>query len=322
MPIDYISAGASLLSAGKSLFGGGSKAPLREAKRQAAAAQERFAAEKQQNIENFQPFINSGTRNNDYLNYLLGTSSAYKNDVSRPTFEQVKRDNATEIFNAAGARKGHYTVYDREKSNTYAAALYKRKLAEWEQGNNSSPGAQNGDPEFGSLLKPFDQNDLDNDLVYNNGLQFGLDEGRSALEARMRANGSMGSGRALKDLTRFGNDYATTKTNDAYVRNAANKDRTVNYLNSQIGNGLTAASSLAGNSTAGAQANIGINSANSVAALSQNRQDNQQKSLDGLLTNLLYSYKNENSRQYKTDGGRSPPAGSTPPIFPNYYRQD
>lgn len=298
MAIDYVSAGASLLSAGGGLFGGSNKGAERAAKDAAARAQ--YAQELQQTIARSQlkPFSDAGTNAENELSYLLGTGGY---DVARPTYDQAYNELRAQHFINFG--KDYNRKSDVAGERLRAENTYQGRLKEWQKNFDTWKSQQSGNSKFGSLLKPFDQQDLDNDLVYQNGLQFGLDEGRNALEARMRASGSMGSGRALKDLTRFGNDYATTKTNDAYVRNAADKDRTVNYLGSQAGRGLGAIGTSigVGQNAANNIGNAGINSANSVAALSQNRQQNQQNSLDGLLSNLLYTYKNTNSsRNYRT----------------------
>lgn len=90
--------------------------------------------------------------------------------------------------------------------------------------------AAKSDPLYGSLTKSFTQDDLDNDLVYQNGLQFGLDEGNKAIENRARALGGYDSGSVLKALTRYGNDYATTKTEGAYNRFTQDKNQKYNFL--------------------------------------------------------------------------------------------
>jgi hypothetical protein len=50
------------------------------------------------------------------------------------------------------------------------------------------------------------------------GYQFGLNQGLSGIDRSMAARGMGNSGAALKALTRFGNDYASTKYNDGYNR--------------------------------------------------------------------------------------------------------
>lgn len=50
------------------------------------------------------------------------------------------------------------------------------------------------------------------------GYQFGLTQGRNALEGSAAARGGLYSGNALKELTAFGTDYGTTRFNDAFQR--------------------------------------------------------------------------------------------------------
>lgn len=124
------------------------------------------------------------------------------------------------------------------------------------------------DPNYGSLLRKFDQSDLNTDLVYQNGLKFGLNTGINQLNTRAAAAGGYGSGAALKALTRFGNDYATTKTGDAYARNMGEKNQTYNFLSGQSQQGQSAAAGVgaAGISTANGIGNNIMGAGNAQAA--------------------------------------------------------
>lgn len=51
------------------------------------------------------------------------------------------------------------------------------------------------------------------------GYQFGMDQGMQALQSQLAARGMRNSGAALKAGTRFAQDYAGTKYNDAFSRN-------------------------------------------------------------------------------------------------------
>ena len=99
------------------------------------------------------------------------------------------------------------------------------------------------DPTYGSLLSKFSQNDLNNDVVYNTGLDFGLSEGVKGLNRRAASGGSYDSGATLKALTRYANDYGTTKAAGAYDRFMNDKNTTYNYLSGQQGVGLNATNS-------------------------------------------------------------------------------
>jgi len=86
-------------------------------------------------------------------------------------------------------------------------------------------GAQ--DSTYGSLMRNFSQDDLNNDVVYNTGLQFGLDQGNKQLNNRALAGGAYDSGSTLKALTKWANDYGTTKAEGAY--NRFNTDKNSKY---------------------------------------------------------------------------------------------
>lgn len=96
------------------------------------------------------------------------------------------------------------------------------------------------DGSYGSLMKKFNQDDLNSDLVYQNGLQFGLDQGQKTIENRARALGGLDSGAATKAAIRYANDYGTTKTEGAYNRNASEKSQIYNMLMGGTDTGLSA----------------------------------------------------------------------------------
>lgn len=69
------------------------------------------------------------------------------------------------------------------------------------------------------------------------GYQFGLNEGMKGLTNSAAARGGLLSGAALKASTKYAQDYAGTKFNDAFTRDTTNKNR----LASLAGIGQTAA---------------------------------------------------------------------------------
>jgi len=113
----------------------------------------------------------------------------------------------------------------------------------------------------GSLLRRITQADIDADPVYQSGLKFGLDQGRDAINARAIAGGVPGgydSGATLKALTRFGNDYGSTKANESYNRFVGDQGNIYNRLAGVSGAGQTATNQV--------QA-AGTNAANNTAEL-------------------------------------------------------
>jgi hypothetical protein len=122
--------------------------------------------------------------------------------------------------------------------------------------------------QWGELNRSFTQDDLNKDVVFQNGLQFGLNEGVKGINRQAAAAGSLNSGATLKALTRFGNDYATTKAGDAYNRFSNDQTNKFNRLASLAGVGQTAANSLATTSanTTNALVNNNTSAANARAA--------------------------------------------------------
>lgn len=149
----------------------------------------------------------------------------------------------------------------------------------------------NADASYLTPMHDFGQEDLNKDLVYQNGLQFGLDQGNKGIERQAAASGAQLSGATLKALARYGTDYATTKTGDAYARftnnqNAkyaqrndsfnrfnTNQTNVYNKLAGLAGSGQTASSQVgaagqnAGNNISASQ--IGVGNARGASAIAQ-----------------------------------------------------
>ena len=110
------------------------------------------------------------------------------------------------------------------------------------------------DPSYGSLTRNFSASDLAADPVYNSGLQFGLDQGAQGINRQAAAGGSMLSGATLKALTRFGNDYGSTKANESFNRFNTNNNQNYNRLA-----GISGAGQQATNQVSAAGANMANN---------------------------------------------------------------
>jgi hypothetical protein len=92
------------------------------------------------------------------------------------------------------------------------------------------------DPQYGSLLRNFGMQDFQTDPGYG----FRLSEGQKALDRASAASGRFNSGRAAKDLTRFGQNLASEEYGNAYNRFNNNQSNTFNRLASLAGIGQTA----------------------------------------------------------------------------------
>lgn len=133
----------------------------------------------------------------------------------------------------------------------------------------------------GALLNNFTLDDMNNDPVYQTGLKFGLDQGTLGLNRQAAAGGSLNSGATLKALTRYANDYGSTKGNDSYNRFMNNKSTLYNMLSGQQGAGINAVGATMGANT-GISSQMGQNlvNAGNVAA-------NAAVAQGGMANNLL-----------------------------------
>jgi hypothetical protein len=127
-------------------------------------------------------------------------------------------------------------------------AGYQKALAEWQ----ALPSGRTS--QFGSLLQPFTGANLASDPGY----QFGLDQGTHAVDQSAVARGGLFSGKTMRDLMQFGQDYGGTKFNEAFNRDASSKNQTYSMLSGISGTGA---------STAGNLGALGANSANNISNL-------------------------------------------------------
>lgn len=117
-------------------------------------------------------------------------------------------------------------------------------------------------------LRNFDPTPSAAAVMAEPGYQFGLQQGRSALEGSAAAGGGLYSGRALKELTQFGNDYATTKYDNAFNRAQTAFGNRWNRLAGLAGVGQTAnqQTTAAGQNYANSVGNIAMGNANAQGA--------------------------------------------------------
>lgn len=116
-------------------------------------------------------------------------------------------------------------------STSFDQAGYDRALADYNTARNARQ-----DPNYGSLLKPF----TGADLAKEPGYQFGLTEGEKAINQLAASRGAYFGGGAAKELTKYGQDYAGTKYNEAFNRDQATKSMTNNLLSGISNQGLGA----------------------------------------------------------------------------------
>lgn len=95
-----------------------------------------------------------------------------------------------------------------------------------------SPYIAAGGQGLNELLRGYNPGDLTQDPSY----QFRLAEGQKALERSMAARGMLNSGQAMKAITDYGQNMASTAYDDAYRNWFARNAALANYGNQNLGN--------------------------------------------------------------------------------------
>lgn len=160
-----------------------------------------------------------------------------------------RQSAATREANAILERQGAQIRADLEPYRR-TGVLANNRLAELLGLQN--PGAEG----YGSLMKEFTGADVESEPGY----VFARDQGQKALDNKFAAAGSYFSGAALKGAAKFNSDYAGTRYDAAFQRDAAQKNQRYNFLAggvstganaaAQTGNaGMQVASGVAGNTT-------------------------------------------------------------------------
>ena len=96
------------------------------------------------------------------------------------------------------------------------------------------------------------------ELATDPGFQFGLEQGRNAIDQSAASRGVLFSGKTLQDLMKFGTDYGGTMFNQGFQRDMANK---------QFQQGTLAGLSGTGQATATASGQLGAQNAQSISDL-------------------------------------------------------
>lgn len=245
------------LSIGGSLLGAAMQGDAAEsaANTQAQSAENSTAEMRRQfnlNRQDSAPWRDAGSAAVDRLGVLLGLEGAggktggYKYEdfleyAKKHRFSGVTpEDHAQNMFSRYKAKADPNWYTDDQQ------------VAGW-LGKDPAPVENPAD--FGLLNRKFSLADRDADPVYQAGLDFGLKEGTGAINSRALSSGMYDSGATLKALTRFGNDYGSTKTGESRNRFLADQDTTYNRLAGISGTGQSAS---AQNAQTGTQISSGI----------------------------------------------------------------
>lgn len=163
--------------------------------------------------------------------------------------------DAVGLTNHSGERALDAQREAAQSANATQLYMYNQNRADNEPWRQSGVKALAGleDPNFGQNLQ------------MDPGYQFRLKEGQKAIDAAGSARGMFNSGRALKELARYGQDYASNEYNNAYNRqfnrlstlagfgtnaNSQNQNSGMNYANQVSGNQIGLGNAAAANQTA------------------------------------------------------------------------
>lgn len=229
---------------------------------QAGAAQSGIgeqARQYNQSRADFAPYRESGVRGLNYLNYLLGLDSGAGAAPTREQFTTTTPATRGTYVQPMAGVTGRWTG-GTPGATSFDASGYDKAMAEY----NARKEALSAGGGFGSLMQDF----TGEDLASEPGYQFGLQEGQKAISQSAVARGNYLSANTLKELSRYSTDYAGTKYDNAYNRDAGNKARKYNFLTgiTNQGMGATANTVQAGTNSANAISDLYGQQGNAAAA--------------------------------------------------------
>jgi hypothetical protein len=292
----WIAAGATVLSGVAGGLMGGSKAAERAAKDSAARAQFSQDQARRQAQAALSPYQDAGQGAARKLSQLLGTAEP-EGYAPRPTLQDFEDKLRNEHFQKYGTDYGRNSNVAGQ--TVIAKQQYAQALKDWEAGKAKYQAANPGSEGSGDLLKNF----TNDDFVKDPGYTFRQLEGEKGANRQLLARGAFDSGAALKELQRYTQDYASNEFNQAFTRDAANKQRTFGFLSGQAGQGLSAAGAQVGanQNAANNATNIQLGLGNTLANNAQNNADNQSNLFQNTIANLVYGYqRNKSSNPYQT----------------------
>ena len=150
------------------------------------------------------------------------------------------RAAAKQAASAAEANATQRYMYDQTREDNMPA-IEARNASLQRMRELLGIGGDTASKGYGSLGGGINPGDVQNEAGY----QFGLNQGLTAQSNQLGARGMRNSGAAIKAATRYGNDYATTKYDNAFNRIAANRSAQLNPLQTLAGASQTGASTVA-----------------------------------------------------------------------------
>ena len=146
-------------------------------------------------------------------------------------------------------------------------------IAKYYEEARAQDAAAAADPTYGSLLRAYRNGEefsfTGKDLATDPGYQFGLNQGTQGIERGQASRGNFLSGGAMKELSRFNEDYAGTKFNEGFNRAQSTWNTNLGAYNQNrqtIYNFLTGQSTMGQNSAA----QVGTNNQQTANAVGNN----------------------------------------------------
>jgi len=219
----------------------------------AGQANQTLQANYDQTRKDFKQYMTTGGQANNALAYALGIGG-----TAGPTREQMYEEGLNNLKRRHAEQYG--VSFDQSGDEAGKQAAIAQLNADIDQRfgemQDTMPN-RSTDPNYGLLTRQFTADDLAKDVPYTTGLQFGLDEGAKGINNMAAATGSQLSGATLKALTRFGNNYATTKAGEASNRFTQRQNQIYGMYSGTSNSGQQAAGAIsqAGQATANGVAN-------------------------------------------------------------------
>lgn len=309
--IDDAMLGAGLQAGGSILSGlMGSGASDDAAKAQSEAASAAIGEQRQARFANqlaMRPYSQIGGAATGRLAKLLGLDiPGYRTLADGRTVEQAAKDawdaDQPRLTAAGNADRATYESIDPSGYQS----IMDRYIAQ------IAPGAQRNDPANADLTRQFTEADLNADVPYQKGMQFGLEQGTKGINERAIANGGYDSGATLKALTRFGNDYGNQQAGAAQQRFTGRQQQTYNMLTGQqaVGQGAAGTMVNSNNAAAGNIGNLQTQIGNSQAAGIVGGANSMAQGFGGIGT-AIQGYQNNQILKGLMNRGGSTPGGYT-----------
>lgn len=262
----WIIAGGAILGAGLGVAGSNSAAKKQEEAARNAMNQQQAAGDRANTLG--LPWYNAGREGIGTLAELLGIRQDPANVTAPTTYMPGQSGDPLWEKLLGDFQRRHTAQFGQAMNRPWtadgdAAREYNNLVRQYKAAKANEPQPEQT-ANFGSLLDPFTGEDLESEPGY----EFGRSQGELALQRGASATGMRFSPATQKALLRFNQDYAGTKYNDAFNRDAATKDRTFNYLAGISGVGQNQSNQMGVNNinTAGQAGNYLAQAGNAAAA--------------------------------------------------------